>query len=141
MQLFDDVVAATDEGEKSPIRALQVWQYLIAQAKNRRIIRYEELADMMGYGGSTGVKHALACIMWYCEQQEPPLPPLTLIVVNKATGEPGMGFTAALRQDYHRTRERVFDHEWYRIVPPTVDEFRRARTVALATQPAEAALV
>ena len=33
-------------------------------------------------------------------------------------------------ENYHETREKVFEFPWYEIVPPTVDEFEQARIQA-----------
>ncbi len=124
---FTEVANAAEAGEKAPIRALQAWQYLIAKASNRQIVQYEELRELMEYPTSNPLGKILGCIMFYCEQNG--LPPLTLIVVNKS-GVPGEGFTAEQLDNYHQRREDVFNFPWYRMVPPTVSEFREARVLA-----------
>jgi len=124
---FDDVVEETKAGEKAAVRALQAWQYLINSAANRQIVRYEDLRKLMGYPTSNPLGSILGCIMFFCEQND--LPPLTLLVVNES-GEPGGGFTAEQRKNYHRKREEVFDCEWLKMVPPTIDEFSEARKSA-----------
>ena len=124
-QFFDDVVENTESGKKSSVRALQAWQYLIAKATNRQIIPYDELRELMGYADSRPMGVILGCIMNYCKQNE--LPILTIIVVNKKTGIPGEGFTAEDLKDYHQKREDVFNYPWYKLVPPSVDEFKEAR--------------
>lgn len=123
-KLFDDVVEDTETGEKSAVRALQAWQYLIGKAANRQIVQYDELRLLMGYPDNRPMGVILGCIMFFCEQNK--LPPLTLIVVNQS-GVPGEGFSAEELEDYHKRREDVFNCSWYKIVPPTVDEFRQAR--------------
>ena len=123
-QLFDDVVEDAETGEKSAVRALQAWQYLIGKAANRQIVQYDELRLLMGYADNRPIGVILGCIMFYCQQNE--LPPLTLIVVNQ-TGVPGEGFSAEELEDYHQRREDVFNFSWYKIVPPTMNEFRQAR--------------
>jgi hypothetical protein len=120
---FTDVVKDADSGEKSAIRALQAWQYLIAKANNRQIAQYEELCELMEYTDTRPVTPALGCIMFYCAQNK--LPPLTLIVVNRA-GVPGEGFTTEQQENYHQRREDVFNFPWYRLLPPSVSEFREA---------------
>jgi putative restriction endonuclease len=111
-------------GEKSAVRALQAWQYLIGKAVNRQIVQYEELRILMEYPTSNPLTPILGCIMNYCEQHD--LPPLTLIVVNKS-GIPGEGFTAEKNEDYHQRREDVFNFSWFKLVPPTVEELNLAR--------------
>ncbi len=123
-KLFDDVVESAETGVKSAVRALQAWQYLIGRATNRQIVRYDELRVLMGYADNRPTGVILGCIMFYCQQNE--LPPLTLIVVNQS-GVPGEGFSAEALEDYHQRREDVFDFPWFKVVPPTIEEFQQAR--------------
>ena len=123
-QLFDDVVENAKTGVKSAVRALQAWQYLIGKAANRQIIQYNELRVLMGYSDNRPMGVILGCIMFYCQQND--LPPLTLIVVNQS-GVPGEGFSAEALEDYHQRREDVFNFPWFKLVPPTIEEFRQAR--------------
>lgn len=124
MKYFDDVAKESGGGRKSAVRALQAWQYLIGKAANRQIVKYEELRILMGYPTSNPLASILGCIMFYCEQNE--LPPLTIIVVNRH-GIPGEGFTAEEMEDYHQRREDVFNYNWFKLVPPSIDEFQQAR--------------
>jgi hypothetical protein len=121
---FKTVSDAAPTGDKSAIRALQAWQYLIGKASNRQIVQYEELRILMGYPTSNPLGSILGCIMFWCQQNR--LPPLTLLVVNQS-GIPGDGFTAEALQDYHQRREDVFNYSWFKIVPPSIKEFRKAR--------------
>ena len=121
---FDNVVDNANIGNKSSIRALQAWQYLIGKAANRQLVKYDELKDLMGYSDNRPIGSILGCIMFYCEQNK--MPPLTLIVVNKS-GVPGSGFTAEVLKNYPKRREDVFDFPWYKVIPPTIDEFQQAK--------------
>ena len=121
---FTSAVDSAGAGEKSAVRALQACQYLIGKASNRQIVQYEELRVLMGYPTSNPLSSILGCIMFWCEQNK--LPPLTLLVVNKS-GVPGEGFTAESLSDYHQRREDVFNYPWFKILPPSVDEFKEAR--------------
>lgn len=123
MKTFDELVNDADTGKKSVLRALQAWQYLIAKATSRQLVRYDELADLMGYPDNRPLSHILNFIMVYCAQNS--LPPLTGIVVNK-DGTPGSGFTEASRHDLDRKREEVFSTAWFRIFPPSLEEFENA---------------
>jgi hypothetical protein len=127
MKTFDELVTDADTGKKSVFRALQAWQYLIAKATNRQLVRYDELADLMGYPDNRPLSHILNFIMVYCAQNS--LPPLTGIVVNK-DGTPGPGFTEASRHDLDRKREQVFSTSWFRIFPPSTEEFENAYLVS-----------
>ena len=106
-QWFKDVANAAGDGQKSAIRALQAWQFLIAHSHNRQIVRYKQLQELMEYSDGRPLGVALGCIMFYCQQND--LPPLTIIVVN-SSGVPGPGFTAESLEDYHQSREQVFDY-------------------------------
>jgi alkylated DNA nucleotide flippase Atl1 len=124
LKKFDDLVQEAETGKKSAIRALQTWIYLIAKAKNRQIVTYKELADLMGYPTANPLSWILGCIMYYCEQNN--LPPLTILVVNEK-GIPGEGFSTVDLEKYHQAREEVFNYPWYDLVPPSIDEFEEAR--------------
>ena len=123
-KFFDDVVEKANTGNKAPVRALQAWQYLIGKAANRQLVKYDELSELMGYPDNRPMGSILGFIMFYCEQNR--MPPLTLIVVNKS-GVPGSGFTAEILKNYPKRREAVFDFPWYKIIPPTIEEFRQAK--------------
>lgn len=124
IKYFKKAVSDAETGKKSAIRALQAWQYLIGKANNRQIVRYDELRILMGYANCNPLSYILGCIMFYCEQND--LPPLTIIVVN-TSGVPGEGFTAETRKNYHQSREKVFNYDWFEIVPPSVEQFCNAR--------------
>ena len=129
---FSELVADAESGRKSVIRALQAWQFLIAKAHNRQLVRYDDVAQMMGYTDNRPLSHILNFIMVYCSQHS--LPPLTIIVVNK-DGTPGAGFTETARHELDRKREDVFACDWYDIVPPTIDEFNEAYVLSKSPIP------
>jgi alkylated DNA nucleotide flippase Atl1 len=104
-----------------PTRALQIWQILVAYARERRTLTYGMVAKLLGYEGAGTLAPILGHIMFYCIQQE--LPPLTVIVVNQETGLPGQGLIEA---DLNRDRERVFNYDWFGLYPPTPDELHQA---------------
>ena len=127
IQWFNEETDSAESGRKSAIRALQAWQYLIGKAANRQIVQYEELRELMEYPDGRPLGVILACIAYYCQQNQ--LPPLTLLVVNES-GMPGEGFAAEAQANYHQKREKVFNFPWFRIVPPSIDDFQEARTGA-----------
>ncbi|RJP68895.1 MAG: hypothetical protein C4532_11915 [Candidatus Abyssobacteria bacterium SURF_17] len=108
-----------------PLRALQIWQILIAAADNRQILTYNLLAKKIGYKGAGTLAQTLGHIMYYCQHNG--LPPLTVLVVNEDTGLPGEGL---LEADLNADRELVFRFNWYSIVPPTPEELEEAYKVA-----------
>ena len=103
-------------------RALQIWQILIGLAHNRQTITYKRLSELLHYGGAGTLAQLLDPIMMYCKKSN--LPPLTILVVNEATGMPGEGLSTI--QDLNADREKVFRHDWYSIFPPSEQEFREA---------------
>lgn len=104
-----------------PERAVQIWLILIGAAYNRQILTYRILAEMLNYKGAGVFARTLGHIMFYCREEG--LPPLTVIVVNQETGLPGEGLTET---DLNADRERVFNFDWYDIVPPTPEQLAAA---------------
>ncbi|MDP9437566.1 MAG: hypothetical protein M3P49_02290 [Actinomycetota bacterium] len=110
-----------DDNPTNASRALQIWQILVAKASNRQTLTYGMLAGMLGYKGAGGLGSQLQPIMRYCQQNN--LPALTVLVVNKDTGLPGVGLVGA---ELNAGREAVFQYELYKIYPPTVEELKAA---------------
>jgi hypothetical protein len=115
IRFFDD--RATMES-----RACQIWQILVGCAARREIRTYQELSVLLGHTQPKVLAKQLGRIMYYCPQNK--LPPLTVLVVNKNTGKPGDGL--ALTADRGKLRERVYQRDWYAMVPPTQEEYREA---------------
>ena len=103
-------------------RALQIWQILIGLAHNRQTITYKQLSKLLRFEGAGVFSPLLEPIMMYCKKNN--LPPLTILVVNEATGMPGEGL--ATIRDLNEDREKVFRHDWYGIHPPSEEELREA---------------
>ena len=117
ISFFDD-----EPNRTWPHRAQQIWQILISYASNKQLITYGELAAIIGFGGAGVLAHPLGHIMNYCYENE--IPPLTAIVINQDTGSPGVGLTTI--EEYGSldlARLEVFKHEWYKMVPPTVEDY------------------
>ena len=107
-------------------RACQIWQILVGHAMRRQTLTYQDLAHLLGHNQPKVLYRQLGAIYFYCKQNDLPL--LTGLVVNKATGEPGSGFEPDAERG--RLRERVYNYNWYGIVPPTLEEYREARVEA-----------
>lgn len=107
-------------------RALQIWQILISEARNRRTITYEMLADMLGYKGAGALGKRLGPIWAFCKYHN--LPPLTVIVVGKDSGEPGEGLEEYkdIGGSFDQTRENVFKYNWFSLYPPSESDFKQA---------------
>lgn len=103
-------------------RALQVWQVLVGAAHHRQVLTYEILAGLIGMGpegkGAGTLSQTLRLIMRYCERNN--LPPVTALVVNKRTGQPGKGLTSV--RELHADREKVFSYKWFQRRPPHESE-------------------
>jgi hypothetical protein len=59
MNTFNDLVNDTETGKKAAIRALQAWQFLISKASNRQLVRYGDLATVMGYADNRPLSQIL----------------------------------------------------------------------------------
>ena len=75
----------------------------------------------------------------YCNQHG--LPPLAVVCVDPKTGEPSRGNVGVFRLD--KNRERVFNHDWFALAPPTPEEIREAHLAqnpgpSTSTKPREA---
>jgi alkylated DNA nucleotide flippase Atl1 len=117
-------ISKFDDGENRnwPHRAQQIWQILISYASNKQLITYGELAKIIGFKGSGVLAHPLGHIMNYCQAND--LPPLTSIVFNQTTGRPGIGLTAIKSYEYlDLERLKVFKYNWYRLIPPTIEDY------------------
>lgn len=103
-------------------RACQIWQILVGCATRRETITYQRLVEHLGHSQPKVLAKQLGRIMHFCSQHR--LPPLTVLVVNKTSGKPGDGLE--LTADRAKLRERVFNHDWYGLMPPTEDDYRAA---------------
>ncbi len=99
---------------KIPERATQVWSLLAFAARNRQTLTYELVGKLTSMHPA-GVGAVLEPVQSYCLLNG--LPPLSALVVNKATGLPGTGFIAA--QEVPREFMRVFEHDWLSVGCPS----------------------
>ena len=119
----------------APERASQIWPVLLLAAKNRQILNYDLLADLIGVP-RPGLGQLLEPIQSYCLLNG--LPPLTVLVVSSKTGLPGRGFIAAA--DIPSTLMKVFKKdvkEWPKPTPAELAEAVRLRPSNGQIQPEE----
>ena len=112
------------------------WPVLAKSAKERRIIDYGQLAEALGYRTARPTRFALEPIQSLCLEKG--WPPLTSIVVSRASGLPGKGFIA-WPGDIKEAHEEVFIFNWEKLPRPFPPDHRR-RFVPLPnaiTQPPE----
>jgi len=95
-------------------RAYKVWKVLIVCAEKDKTITYQALGEKIGIH-HRAVKHPLDLIQTYCLEEK--LPPLTILVVNKA-GQLGQGFTAWDIDDAETGVQKVYEHSWQLISNP-----------------------
>ena len=105
---------------KQSYRAAQLWSILVLSARHQKLISYKTIECL------TGITRAclgpfLAPIQQYCIDQD--LPPLTVIVVEEATGRPAYGFTAAKK--ILSAQNRVFVFDWFSHEVPSPEDFEK----------------
>ncbi len=125
------MVALFSENSTNEFRALQIWQILICAARNRQILTYKALANMIGYRGGGVLGPVLGHIAYWCNQNK--LPPLTSLVVAEATGAPGNKIPV---EDSPAKRESVYEDrdKWFDIIPPSPAEFAEAFRIGRASR-------
>lgn len=106
------------DAKKRNLRAVQIFNILVAAAHRRETMTYSRLATLLGYEGAGVFAQTLDLILKWCANNQ--LPPLTVLVVNSVTGLPGEGFQPS--DDLHKERERVFSYKWLDLIPPTAEE-------------------
>lgn len=102
-------------------RAWQAWPLLTAAASNRQLFTYELLGQLTGMHAA-GLGDVLERIQSFCLLNR--LPPLSALVVNKATGLPGEGFVAAA--DVPKAFMQVFMYDWQSVACPSPDQLEQA---------------
>jgi len=92
-------------------RAYKTWNILTELAPHSRPTTYEELATKLGTH-ALAVRYVLSLIQDYCRDNG--RPPLTILVINKQSQEPGEGFTAWGHENLQDGRTEVRNHDWAR---------------------------
>lgn len=130
MRRFSSMTAKADDGSKGAVRARQAWLVLIGKAYERKTVRYDEIADIMGYSDSRMLGAILAKVAYYCLEND--LPPLTVLVVNRE-GKPGAGFVNEIVpiSNLDSEREKVYEFGWYDICPPTAKRLQESANRAV----------
>lgn len=110
-------------------KAWQVFPVLRLAARQRTTITYGDLATACG--GISLMGRFLGPIQAYCEVEG--LPPITVLVVNEHTGEPGDGYRP--RKTVALDREAVYNHNWFprwagKRLAPTAKELEQAEVEA-----------
>lgn len=99
-------------------QAVQVWQVLVSAAYYRQTLTYTLLAERIGLDGGA-LTQALGTVSRYCSMKQ--LPPLPVLVVRSDAGIPAADLTWTTDVDF--AREAVFSMEWYKLKPPSANDF------------------
>ena len=106
-------------------RAMQIWVLLACAAKDRTLYTYHGLGWRLGMKKAAGVMaQFLGPIMRYCEHHG--LPPLTILVINQASGQPGDGLITVDPDKAGDARKKVFEYDWLNEPPPQVKDLEEA---------------
>jgi len=102
-------------------RAAQLWPLLSFASSNRQVLTYGTVGSLIG-APAVALGQMLEPIQSYCLVRR--LPPLTVLVVSKETGLPGMGFSAA--SDFPKALSKVFDYDWLKEPTPDAAALEKA---------------
>lgn len=100
-------------------RAAQIWPLLALSARNRQVLTYDLVGDLIGVPRQ-GLGQLLEPIQSYCILGS--LPALSSLVVGASSGSPGEGFIAS--SDVPQEQARVFARAWP--ASPTPAQFEEA---------------
>jgi putative restriction endonuclease len=93
--------------------ASKAWEILGSLAQRKKCITYGELGEAIGVHWRQ-VNHVLGLLQDYCIDND--FPPITILVVNKATGVPGTGFIAT--ENLPEGKNEVQQYPWQYLENP-----------------------
>ena len=104
-------------------RACQIWAVLVWAAKNRQMLTYVFLSKLIGVprmelGGF------LELIQSYCLLKE--LPPLTILVVQQASGLVDIDFSGANADEHAKVYMEVYEYDWLGYGTPQPEDLEEA---------------
>jgi hypothetical protein len=111
---------ATPFPTTEPAWGLRAYLVLIGCAADRQTVTYDALARRIKRSGANLLTRPLVLITRWCQQHC--LPALASLVVEQTTGLPAPDFAAISRGEIPREQERVWEFDWYAILPPTIEE-------------------
>ena len=101
-------------------RAQQFWPVLAFAAREQKIISHSMLSQITGFSDTGIVLYYISC---YCQRHK--LPPLDVIVMDPATGQPG-GTHPCEARDLSARQSRVFLYDWLQHPAPSEEMFQEA---------------
>jgi hypothetical protein len=111
---------ATPFPTTEPAWGLRAYLVLIGCAADRQTVTYDALARRIKRGGPNLLAKPLAMITRWCQRHS--LPAIASLVVEQATGLPAPGFAAVGKDEISSEQGRVWEFDWYSILPPTIEE-------------------
>lgn len=111
-----------------PNRAQQTYLILIGLARNGKTTTYGEVAAIMGNMPPIAVSYPLKHIMYWCRERE--LPSITELVLSADRKLPSGGVTPSAQHESEK--QKIFEFNWYDVIPPTTEELRQAYTAGVA---------
>lgn len=96
-------------------RAYRAWPALTTTAANRTTVTYADLAATLALHPRP-IRFVLGKVQDYCLDNK--LPPLTIVVVNKAHRQPGVGFVAWDVKDLQQGYAKVYSYPWAEMPNP-----------------------
>ena len=99
-------------------RAVQIWQALVSAAFYRQTLTYSLLGERIGCDIGE-LAQPLGMVARYCSMKQ--LPPLSVLVVRSDAGTPAAGMSWATDIDF--AREAVYQLEWFKLRPPSSNDF------------------
>ena len=103
-----------------PAWGLRAYLVLMGCAADHQTVTYDDLARRIDRGGPNLLATPLELITRWCRRHS--VPAIASLVVEQATGLPAPGFAVVSKDQIPREQERVWDFDWYGIVPPTIEE-------------------
>jgi hypothetical protein len=89
-------------------------------AADRQTVTYDDLARRINRDGPNLLARPLELVTRWCQRHS--VPAIASLVVEQATGLPAPGFFFISKDDIPREQERVWEFDWYGILPPTIKE-------------------
>ena len=89
-------------------------------AADRQTVTYGDLARRINRGGPNRLAGPLDLVTRWCQHHD--VPAITCLVVEQATRLPAPGFSAVSKDEIPREQQRVWEFDWYVILPPTIKE-------------------
>ena len=106
--------------QTEPAWGLRAYLVLMGCAADRQTVSYDDLARRINRGGPNLLARPLDLITRWCQQHS--VPAIASLVVEQGTGLPAPGFSAVSKDEIPREQERVWEFDWYGILPPTIEE-------------------